>query len=56
MLQELFWVHFLGACTIQTVPKYIWMQHCPLISTHIILFQDTVTKASKILFQLKQYS
>ena len=27
VLQELLWVHFLGAHTVQTVPKYIWMQH-----------------------------
>ena len=28
VLQELFWAYFLSAHTIQTVPKYIWMQHC----------------------------
>ena len=30
MLHEIFWAHFLGAHTVQTVPKYIWMQHCEL--------------------------
>ena len=29
VLQELFWMHFLGTHTIQMVPKYIWMRHCP---------------------------
>ena len=28
MLQELFRRLFLGAHTVQTVPKYIWTQHC----------------------------
>ena len=29
-LQEIFWAHFLGAHTVKTVPKYIWMRHCEL--------------------------
>ena len=28
VLQELFWVHFLGIYTFQTVPKHIWLRHC----------------------------
>ena len=37
---------FLGAHTVQTVPKYIWMRHCPVTCTWNKFLRSTLEKRS----------